>query len=191
MHYLLAAIMFLAPHLPKTVAKGYARIINVEAARKRIDPLLVVSFIHVETARQWNSRLHSVTNDFGLTQVHVAANGSASFLGREEELYNPATNIREWSRLADMWRAYHKRECGTRRMECYEGIPGVWAQSWCITKVVRQPDHPWWAHLKWGYRVKDTEHAMKVKRVYEGLKRRFSPEVVALLEEGRCSTPVN
>ena len=129
------------------------RIIKTEAARKDVDPLLVVSFIHVETARSWNKRTKSKTNDYGLTQVHVAARGSARFLGREEELFVPRTNIREWVRLADMWRAYCKREGHT--------------------------DHQWWAHLKWGYKVKNPHHTMKVTKLYEFLIKKFRPEVFA------------
>jgi len=153
MNYLLAAILLLAPHLPRTTAQLYARIIKTEAARKKVDPLLVVSFIHVETVRGWNTRVKSVTNDYGLCQVHVAARGSETFLGREEQLFIPKVNIREWVRLADMWRAYHQKE--------------------------GDDSHPWWAHLKWGYKVKDTNHAMKVKRLYESLKRKFRPKPVA------------
>jgi hypothetical protein len=139
------AIRSLAPHyqVGPRLAKQYARIIRQVAQRRKMDPLLVVSFIHVETARKWNPRLKSLTNDFGLCQVHVAARGSARFLGREEELYHPRTNIQEWVRLADMWRAYHKRSCTT--------------------------PHPWWAHLKWGFKVKDTKHAQKVANVYHWL----------------------
>jgi hypothetical protein len=159
MHYLLAAILFLAPHLSKPTARNYARIIRTEAARKQIDPLLVVSFIHVETFKRWDPRVKSVTNDYGLCQVHVAVRGSARFLGREEELYNPRTNVHEWVRLADMWRAYHRRACNDHH-------------------------HLWWAHLKWGYRVKDQKHAHKVRQIFEMLKRRFRPEAVAQLEEG-------
>lgn len=181
MHYLLAAIMFLAPHVPKTVAKDYAKIINVEAARKQIDPLLVVSFIHVETFRKWDPKVKSVTNDYGLCQVHVAARGSANFLGREEELFRPKTNIREWVRLADMWRAYHYRECEIHTQVCYDDpTEGPFG---CTDEVLHKANHPWWAHLKWGYRVKDREHAMKVKRVYDSLRKRFRPTAVAQIEE--------
>ena len=149
-HTLQEAIRWVAPrHVP---ARRYARIIRSEAKRKDIDPFMVVAFIHVETARKWNPRLKSPTNDFGLTQVHVAVKGSARFLGREEELYNPRTNIREWCRLAAMWRDYHNRAC-------YE-------------------KHPWHSHLKWGYRVKDTEHADKVLGVYQSLVQRFPPPIV-------------
>jgi hypothetical protein len=136
-----SAIRRLAP--PR--AMRWARIIDQEAARRLIDPLLVVAFIHVETGRRWDPRLVSPTADYGLTQVHVAVRGSETFLGREEQLFDPRTNIREWCRLAAMWRDYHARTC----------IPGK---------------HRWWAHLQWGYRVRDTTHAEKVLRLYRWLK---------------------
>lgn len=138
-----AAIQLLAPR--RVPAKKYARIIHREARRRDIDPFLIVAFIHIESS--WNPRARSVTNDHGLTQVHVAMNGSATFLGREEALYDPATNIREWGRLAVMWRNYHRRAC--------------------------PHDHPWWAHLKFGYRIKNTEHADRVRILYQRLRERF------------------
>ena len=181
MHYLLAAILFLAPHLSKPTARNYARIIKTEAVRKQIDPLLVVSFIHVETFRRWDPRVKSVTNDYGLCQVHVAVRGSARFLGREEELYNPRTNVREWVRLADMWRAYHYRECEIHTKVCYhDPEEGPWG---CENMVLHKADHPWWAHLKWGFKVKDQKHAMKVRNIFEMLRRKFRPEAVAQLRE--------
>jgi len=144
------AIHFLAgPRVRKKTGVRYAKLVAKEARRRGIHGFLFLAFIHVETARKWDPKLHGATNDFGLMQVHVAENGSDRFLDREEELYIPAVNIREWGRLADMWRAHHQRSCGTR--------------------------HPWWAHLKWGYRVKDVEHAMKVLRVFRTLMDRFGP----------------
>jgi hypothetical protein len=140
-----AAIQSLAPR--RVPAKRYARIIHREARRRDIDPFLIVAFIHIEST--WNPRAKSPTTDYGLTQVHVAVNGSATFLGREEALYDPATNIREWGRLAVMWRNYHERTC--------------------------KDDHPWWAHLKFGYRVKNTEHADRVNVLYKSLRLRFAP----------------
>jgi len=166
------AILRLAPRyqVGPRLAKQYARIVQQEARRRKVDPLLVVSFIQVETARKWNPRLKSPTNDFGLTQVHVAVNGSARFLGREEELYDPRTNVREWVRLAAMWRAYHQRECEVHAEICYSGPEGPWG---CNKMRIAGSRHPWWAHLKWGYRVKNTEHAQKVTGVYRWLLQQF------------------
>lgn len=139
-----AAIQSLAPR--RVPAKRYARIIHWEARRRDIDPFLIVAFIHIEST--WNPRAKSPTADYGLTQVHVAVNGSATFLGREEALYDPATNIHEWGRLAVMWRNYHRREC--------------------------PHTHLWWAHLKFGYRVKNTEHADRVWRLLQYLRKRYA-----------------
>jgi hypothetical protein len=140
------AIRSVAPPLPRSTVRQYARIIYQETGRRGIDPLLLVAFITNES--RWNPRTKSVTNDFGLAQVHVAVRGSAKFLGREHELYVPRTNLREWSRLADMWRAYHLRTCDLR-------------------------DHTWWQHLRWGYKVK--ERTSRIDDIYEQLKRRFRP----------------
>jgi len=148
-HRIKQAIIQLAPRHVQPLARQYACIIRQEASRRNVDSFLVVAFIHVETAKHWNPRLRSKTNDFGLTQVHVAPRGSADFLGREGELYDPRTNIREWARLAAMWRAYHVRTC-------------------------KVGGHLWWAHLKYGYRVKpDLSHSLKVLRLLRRLHERF------------------
>jgi len=128
----LAAIVWIAPYLPERTAKSYARIIVKQATRRKIHPLLPIAFIHVES--RWNPKLVSTTNDYGLSQIHVAARGSAKFLGREKELFDPQVNIEEWCRLAAMWRNYHHNK---------------------EPESIRHT-HPWWAHLKWGYNVKDT-----------------------------------
>jgi hypothetical protein len=141
------AVRHLAPQLGKATSRRLAKIIDREAGRRHVDPLLAVAFVHVESS--WNPRLRSHTNDFGLAQVHVAARGSERFLGREAELYDPQTNLREWARLADMWRSYCRRE----------GHVG----------------HPWWHHLKFGYRVRDHHRERKVDRVYFYLTRTFRP----------------
>jgi len=152
------AIRHLAPHIGPRTACGYARIVRREAARKDLHAFLVLSFIHVETLRKWNPRLVGPTNDYGLTQIHVAERGSDRFLGREAKLFDPQTNIREWCRLAAMWRAYHVRTCSD--------------------------SHLWWAHMKYGYRVKsDVSHALKVLRIFEELQRRFGSMAWVKAEE--------
>jgi len=122
------AILWLAPgRVSDRTARRYAKIIHREARRRSIHGFLFLAFIHTES--RWNPRMRSSTDDFGLAQVHVAVRGSARFLGREAELYDPETNIREWGRLAAMWRDYHARSC-------------------------HGASHRWWDHLKWGYRVR-------------------------------------
>lgn len=162
------AIELLAPrHVP---AARYARIVRKMAMHRAVHPLLVVAFIQVESAKSWNPRLVSRTNDYGLTQVHVAERGSARFLGREHELYDPATNVREWVRLAAMWRNYHQRKCEVRVEVCYSGPEGPWG---CSMEVLTHSNHRWWAHLKWGYVVKNTEHADKVEGLLLWMLRRL------------------
>ena len=149
-HMIQESIRELAPQVNEATARRYARIIRREASKKAIDPFLVVAFIEVESS--WNPRAKSPTNDYGLGQLHVAVNGSARFLGREEELFDPQTNIREWCRLADMWRSYHNR---------------------MKAKYAPSPEpHPWFSHLAWGYKVKNTEHADRVGVIYKRLKTR-------------------
>jgi hypothetical protein len=167
------AIRRLAPHrVSPRRARHLARIIQREAKRRKIDVFLLVSFIHEES--DWNPRLRSKTNDFGLTQVHVAARGSATFLGREAELYDPQTNIREWARLAAMWRGYHQRECEVRVKVCYGGADG---KPWsCTMELLHPADHPWWSHLKWGYKVKKGSPSTKkvtVEGTYRWLLEQF------------------
>jgi len=183
MHYLLAAILFLAPHIGRPTAKKYTRIIRTEATRGDVDPLLVVSFIHVETVKRWDPRTKSVTNDYGLCQVHVAARGSDRFLGREEELYKPKVNVREWVRLANMWRNYHRKNCEVWHQICYSGPEGPWG---CSNERIAESSHPWWAHLKWGYKVKNTKHADKVGALYKSLVKRFRSNET---KEVACSVP--
>jgi hypothetical protein len=151
--YVLSAILSLAPQIGLPTARAYARIIYQETTRRGLDPLLLVAFVDHES--NWNPRTRSHTNDYGLAQVHVAVRGSAKFLGREYELYRPRTNLREWCRLAAMWRDYHERSCAGKK-------------------------HRWWKHLKWGYRVKDP-HPDEIDALYQKLKAKFSqpprPEV--------------
>lgn len=150
MNALALAIFFLAPHLGHTTVREYARIIHAESGRRRLDPWEFVAYVHVES--RWNTRMVSKTNDWGLGAVHVAVRGSARFLGREHELWNPRVNLRETARLYAMWTRYHERECGRRR-----GRP-----------------HPALAHMKYGYRVKGTEHAERVLKLARWLRKRFA-----------------
>ena len=146
--YLIAAIMWLAPGLPHEKVQQYADLIHFEAMWYRVDPLVLVSLIQVES--RWNTRKRSVTNDFGLGQIHVAKRGSGDFYGREKMLYNPRVNIREAARIAAMWREYHTK--------------------WC------RGAHPYWAHYKYGKRVKaDISHAIKVKALLDLLRKKFRP----------------
>lgn len=145
LYMLAAAIMWLAPAQPHANVKKYVDLITFESKWYRVDPLLIVSIIQVESG--WRTRKRSVTNDYGLMQVHVARRGSSNFYGRENELFDPRTNIREGTRLLAMWKAYHTR--------------------WC------KGDHPYWSHYKWGKKVKHIDHALKVKALRGQLARQF------------------
>jgi hypothetical protein len=152
MYLVISALMILAPHQGHFKIREYSDLIAFESKWYGIHPLLVTSIIEIES--KWKSRKHSTTNDFGLMQVHVARRGSARFLGREKELYDPRINIREGTRILAMWRDYHNR--------------------WC-----KDSSHPFWAHYKWGRKVGEISHALKVKRLFETLKSRLQPKLVA------------
>jgi len=155
---LVAAVMWLAPAQSHKVTKTYADLIAFEAMWYDIDPLLIVSIIQIESGFKPNKK--SPTNDYGLMQVHVARRGSGNFYGRERLLFDPRVNIREGTRILAMWRNYHNR--------------------WC------KGDHPWWAHYKWGKKVRGIKHALKVKALHKILVRRFRPHKA---EEVACSAP--
>jgi len=152
MHWLVTAIMWLAPQLGAATAGHYARLVEFETRWYKADPVVVLALIQVES--QWNTRKRSRTNDYGLLQVHVARRGSSRFYGRERELYDPRVGIREGVRLLDMWRRYHVRKCA-------------------------EAAHPYWAHMKWGYTVRDTRHAERVQAVVDRLNARKPTAVVA------------
>jgi hypothetical protein len=153
----LAAILFLAPQLGLMRADHLARIIAFEADMGQVDPLFVAAFIHVETSKSWRADIRSPTNDYGLCQVHVSAVSKPEFIGREELLFDPVVNVHAGVQVMRFWRDHHRRNC-------------IWHGK---------RDHPWWAHLKWGYRVKTTDHARKVRNVYRVLRQRFGGVILA------------
>jgi soluble lytic murein transglycosylase-like protein len=146
-HYIASAIVWLSSFHSPEIVKKYADLIAFEAKWYKVHPFLVVSIIHIES--KWKKNKKSITNDYGLMQVHVARNGSERFLGREKELFDPRTNIREGVRILAMWRKYHKTYC-------------------------KDSSHPFWAHYKWGKKVKeDISHALKVEAIFHILLNRF------------------
>ena len=146
MPYVLAAILTLAPSLPQATARDYARIIERESQRYHVDPLLVVTIIHVESS--WNTRARSVTHDWGLMQVHVSETSNPRLLGREKVLFDPEVGIRFGVRTLAMWWKYHRRACGKR------------------------PKHLTWGHYQWGHRVRTHEWSYKVRDVYLALQEK-------------------
>lgn len=149
MKALVAAIIWLAPGLGGDAAR-YADLIAFEARWYRVDPLLVVALIQVESG--WKPRKRSVTNDYGLLQVHVSRS-CPRFKGRERELFDPRVGIREGVRILSMWREFHDRYCRRAKLS-----------------------HPYWAHFKWGRRVRGINHATKVRKLYEALRNKFRVE---------------
>jgi hypothetical protein len=153
MGYILAAILFLAPQLGVRTAKQYARLIHVESRRYSVDPLLVVALAHTESG--WWHRAKSSTSDYGLMQVHVSTTTNPHLIGRQEVLFDPATNIRYGCRILNMWR------------------------SWCLSKCKHRHKHHWSAHNKWGYRVKRGAVPTRADVIYQILRERFDPVVTA------------
>lgn len=147
MSYILAAIMWLAPQLGHTKIAEYGKLIAFEARWYGIDPADVLTVITHES--RWYRYKKSTTNDYGLMQVHVARRGSARFLGREKELYDPQTNIREGTRIMAMWKSYHARVCKS------------------------DDEHMYLAHMKWGKVVKNRERPTSMERLRAFLLQKF------------------
>ena len=110
----------------------------------------MVTVIHVETSRSWKRTLRSPTKDYGLAQIHVSVTTNPGLLGREEVLFDPATNIRYMGRTMLMWKNWHCRS--------------------------NDGHHHWINHYKWGYLVKDTKWANKVMSLFKILHKRFRKE---------------
>ena len=140
---ILTAICFIAPHhvgvLPATM---YANLIAASAKRYQVDPFLMVAVVHVESS--WNAHAHSSTGDWGLAQIHVSPTTNPELIGHEEDLFNPRVNLRYAGRMMALWKRYHQRSCDDTA-------------------------HPYWAHLKFGYRVRDLEWSEKVAGLYNRL----------------------
>ena len=139
-----AAILVLAPAKVADNAVSYASIILRQANDQHINPLIVVSTIHVETGGQWDNTLISKTDDYGLMQVHVSRSTNPDFIGRETDLLDPETNIREGVRVMVYWKKYHNR--------------------------CKKSTHQWWAHYQAGVEVKSDAYSKKVSRVLARVK---------------------
>lgn len=153
---ILAAIFWLAPQLPQTTCLKYAHIIRREAARRAVDPFIIVAIVHVESS--WNPRAQSPTQDWGLGQIHVSTTTNPRLRGREQLLFDPATNIYYAAKMMAMWRSWHERACR------------------------RKHKHPWWSHYQYGYRVRNLMWTNKVRDLYHELARRFRPRPQHLLD---------
>uniref|UniRef100_A0A6H1Z9K2 Putative transglycosylase n=1 Tax=viral metagenome TaxID=1070528 RepID=A0A6H1Z9K2_9ZZZZ len=138
-----ATIQRLAPQLKPETAREYADLVAFEARWYGLESARVLAYITVESG--WGSRKVSKTNDYGLMQVHVSRRGAPRFLGREKDLLDPRTNVREGCRILAMWRRFHGR--------------------WCPA------GHPWIAHVKWGRKIPARKgalsHSRRVKVVYD------------------------
>ena len=126
MKIILAAILFLSPHLKQEEAKEYAKIIHAMSTSQEIDPFLIVSIIRVESNFKRTAR--SKTSDYGPMQIHVSRTTFSELRGHEWMLYNPTLNVYLGTKHLRMFRKWHHRKC--------------------------KPDHLWWRHYKWGFKRK-------------------------------------
>jgi len=148
-----AAIHWLAPWLLAAQVATYSAAVEREAARQRVDPLLVVALIYHES--RFHAGAVSPGGSHGLMQVRVSRTHRARWLGRERALRVPEVNVRVGVGILSMWRAYHRRRClGSNDPEF--------------------PDrHPFWSHFQWGSRVRSAASGRRVGATYRALVRRF------------------
>jgi hypothetical protein len=149
MQIILAAILFLSPHLGRDEAIKYAETIYSLSEVREIDPFLVISIIRVESNFKHDAR--SRTRDYGPMQIHVSRTTHRDLRGHEWLLFNPVLNIYLGTKHLQMFKKWHDRKCG--------------------------PDHLWWRHYKWGFRknMPNDKWARKVERYRQQLIKRFNP----------------
>jgi len=145
----LAAILWLAPHVGAERADQYAGLITGHAEDAGIDPMLVVAIIYIES--RFRSGSISRTNDYGLMQVHVSKTTYRRYLGREHLLLDPDRNIKCGISLLKYWKSYHERICTS--------------------------NHRWWSHFNHGKRIlrrgERAGYGASVNEVYQLLRTRF------------------
>lgn len=152
MKTIMAAILWLAPFLTQGEAQLYATLVDYEAGKAAIHPLLVVAIVQMESG--WNHKAKGRTDDYGLAQVHVSKNQYPQLLGHEYLLYDPVINLHLAIQLMKYWRNHHDGNCYPSHR------------------------HPWWSHLRWGHKVKDGGRSTrKREKLYQQLLDRFGPDV--------------
>ena len=132
-----------APKVPTVRAHDIADMIVRESTREQVDPVLVVAVMWHESG--FRNLPVNATKDRGLMQVHWSP-GAPWLAGLSpRDLMDPATNVRAGVRELAWWRGQHEKRCDDSK-------------------------HFWWAHYKWGYRVKDRRYGRaihsKVERSY-------------------------
>jgi soluble lytic murein transglycosylase-like protein len=75
----------------------------------QLDPLLIAAVAYHES--QFDPRVVSRTNDYGLMQIHVGRRFNKKYIGREYLLLDPRRNIMLGAKLMKMWRTIHHRRC--------------------------------------------------------------------------------
>lgn len=112
----------------------------------QLDPLLIAAVACHES--QFDPRVVSRTNDYGLMQIHVGKRFNKKYIGREHLLFDPRRNIRIGAKLMRMWKVIHHRRCRGHR-------------------------HHWLNHYNQGTRVGKTAwqrgYAARVMKIYDRL----------------------
>ncbi len=147
MQIILAAILFLSPHLDKETATKYANVIHTMSKTQEMDPFLIISIIRAESNFAHNRK--SKTNDFGLMQLHVSRTTFRELRGYGTLLYDPELNVYLGTKHLRMFRKWHHKKCG--------------------------PDHLWWRHYKWGFKKKfpNDKWAVRVLAFHQRLVDKF------------------
>ena len=145
---LTAAVLLLHPTLGEDRVREYAVLIVRESHKQKISPVITAARTQVES--RFRPHKISRTNDYGLMQLHVSRTTRPKWIGREKELLDPETNIKEGVKALRYWKNYHSRYCKKRRA------------------------HHWWLHYKYGNRVPGMERTKRARKAMKKAMRYFN-----------------
>lgn len=130
-----ASVEAAAPNLPPEKTFQYAETIAKESLKFNIDPQVVVAVIWHES--NFRNLPVNETEDRGLMQVHWYP-GSPWLKGlKPDDLMRPRVNIRAGVHELAYWKKYHEENCSN--------------------------SHQWFAHYKWGYKVKNHKYGISIR----------------------------
>jgi len=160
MKIVILAVTLLAPNLGNETTKEYGALIYKEATRYKVDPLLLTAIIHVETGGKWDAYAVSKTNDYGLCQIHVSKSNIPRIYHKADILFKPSVNIHYGAKILKMWKNYHNRSCANIN------------------------NHRFWAHYKFGRKVRAKRWSGKVNKIYTRLKVKYGEMSMKILKVG-------
>lgn len=105
-----------------------AAVVKQYAHKYKIDTRLITALIYRESRGKVRARSGK---NFGLMQVRVSRTTNPKYLGKEWRVFDVRTNIKLGTRLLNIWRNYHQRNC-------------------------HGGDHWWWSHYQWGKVVRNS-----------------------------------